>query len=341
MTLVDAFDYELPPELIAQEPLPRGTARLLLVARDGSACEHLAFGDLVARMPPDALLVLNETRVVPARFLGRRPTGGKAELLLVRPLVDGAWEAFVRTSGRPRPGEVLELEEGAARAEILSGLGAGRFAVRFVGEEALEAAERCGRLPLPPYVRRPERPEDRELYQTVFAREPGAIAAPTAGLHFTPAILSDLEDRGVQIARVVLHVGPGTFTPVRCERVEDHRMERERYRVPPETERALANARACGRPIVACGTTVVRTLEAYAQSGVPEGETNLFIHPPYAFRLVDGLITNFHLPRSTLLMLVSALAGVDVIRRAYAEAVRARYRFYSYGDAMFIPPPPS
>ena len=338
MDLAD-FDFELPPEAIAQRPLvDRAAARLLVLPRRGGAPQHRTFADVVDLLPAGALLVLNETRVIPARFLGRRTSGGKVEVLLVEPAGDGTWEALVKAGGTLRPpGEVLDLEEGAARLRLEAQTGPGRYRVRFTGQEdAVAAAERCGRMPLPPYMRREADPADRQDYQTVFARVPGAIAAPTAGLHFTPDLLAALEARGVEVARVVLHVGLGTFLPVRTARVEDHVMHRERYAVPAEAQARLAAARAEGRPVIACGTTVVRALEAFAATGQAAGETDLFVTPGYAFRAVDGLITNFHLPRSTLLLLVSALCGRERLLAAYADALRAGYRFYSYGDAMLI-----
>lgn len=348
MNIAD-FDFHLPPELIAQAPLAdRAACRLLVVDRRGLApLEHRVFSDVVDLLAPGSLLVLNETRVIPARLAARRDTGGKAEVLLVRPLDDARWEALVNAGGRLRaPGEaltLLEADSGAptdVRLALDEALGGGRYVVRFPpGAASLEVAERLGRMPLPPYIKRPAvgpEPGDREAYQTVFARVPGAIAAPTAGLHFTPALLAALEARGVEVARVVLHVGLGTFCPVRVERVEDHVMHAERYEVPAATRERLAAARARGGEVVACGTTVVRALEAYAKSGAPEGETDLYLTPGCEFRLVDALITNFHLPKSTLLLLVSAFSSRETILGAYAEAVARGYRFFSYGDAMLL-----
>lgn len=339
------YDFELPPALIAAEPAPtRDGSRLMVVSKGGAApLQHRRFPELVELLAPGSVLVLNETRVIPARFLGRRPSGGKVELLLVRPHPDGGWEALVR-SGKPvrPPDERLELEDGRARARVLAKLGPGRYRVELSGgaqddaADALELAERVGRIPLPPYIARQERPADRERYQTVFARVPGAIAAPTAGLHFTPELLARVEARGVTLARVLLHVGPGTFAPIREDDLSAHRMESERYQVPAPARALIEAARAEGRPVVACGTTAVRALESWAHTGQAEGDTELFIRPGHEFRAVDQLITNFHLPRSTLLLLVSALAGREPILAAYREAVARGYRFYSYGDAMLI-----
>jgi S-adenosylmethionine:tRNA ribosyltransferase-isomerase len=343
---VAEFDFELPPELIAQSPLDeRDACRLLVVERDAAGVEHRTFRDVVELLAPGTLLILNETRVIPARLFGRRATGGRVEVLLIRPLPgtpppeEGQrWEALVKAGGTLRPGEELSLDGGAA-LRLVERTAPGRYEVAFGGGvDVVALANEVGHMPLPPYVQRPDGPGDRSDYQTVFARVPGAIAAPTAGLHFTPELLASLERRGVEQARVTLHVGLGTFCPMRVERVEEHVMEAERYSVPESTQRALRAARAEGRPILACGTTAVRALEAYARTGQAEGETELFVYPGYEFQLVDGLITNFHLPRSTLLLLVSALAGWETIRGAYQEAVREGYRFYSYGDAMLIRP---
>ena len=337
------FDFELPEELIAQRPLAeRSESRLLVLPRAEGEARDQRFSDLLELLPPGALLVVNETRVIPARFFGRRASGGKVELLLLEPHPAGGWEALVKAGGTLQPpAEILELEEGRARVRLLEKTGGGRYRVEFVDDDALSAAEECGRLPLPPYVQRELEADpsaDRERYQTVYARVPGAIAAPTAGLHFTPELLAALESRGVEVARVLLHVGLGTFLPVRAERLEDHVMHSERYAISPETCAQVERARAEGRPVIAVGTTSVRALEAWAASGEPSGRTELFVTPGFEFQRVDGLITNFHLPRSTLLMLVSAFATRGRVLEAYAHAVREGYRFYSYGDAMYLGP---
>jgi S-adenosylmethionine:tRNA ribosyltransferase-isomerase len=332
------FDFELPPELIAQEPLAdRSGSRLMVLERDPDVpARHCRFHEILDLLPPDALLVLNESRVIPARFFGKRESGGKVEVLLTEPDARGGWQALLRCGGTLRPpDELLSLEEGQATLRVLERLEGGHYRVEFVEEAALEAAERCGRMPLPPYVKRPAGEADRERYQTVFARVPGAIAAPTAGLHFTPELLSQLEERGVKVAKVVLHVGLGTFLPVRVDDLSEHQMHSERYEIPAGTRELLASHEG---PVVACGTTSVRALEAYAESGEPSGRTELFITPGYTFRSVDGLITNFHLPESTLLMLVAALIGHERLFASYREAIAEGYRFYSYGDAMLIVP---
>ena len=332
------FDFELPEALIAQEPLAeRDACRLLRLGKADGAVSHHTFRDVLELLPARCLLILNETRVIPARFGGRRASGGKVELLLSRPLAGGDWEALVKAGGTLRPpDEVLTLEDGAARVRLVAKVGPGRYRVAFEGEDAVAAAERCGHMPLPPYVKRDDTPADRETYQTVFARVPGAVAAPTAGLHFTPELLAAAEAKGIEIARVLLHVGLGTFMPIRVDTVEDHVMEAECYAVPAAAREAIARAQAEGRQVVACGTTAVRALETWSATGEPEGESELFLYPGKAFGVVDGLITNFHLPRSTLLMLVSALAVRERVLAAYRQAVAAGYRFYSYGDAMLI-----
>jgi S-adenosylmethionine:tRNA ribosyltransferase-isomerase len=291
--------------------------------------------------------VVNRSRVLPARLLGRRARGGAAEVLLVRAHhdEDGLWDALVRPGRRLRPGDEIEVAEDlSVRIEARKGPGqeAGPLrTVRLLARDGEIAAtlERHGRVPLPPYIRRPDAPADRERYQTVYAREPGSVAAPTAGLHFTPALLEALRGRGIERAEIVLHVGPGTFRPVEVENVADHRVDPEAFVIPSETAAAVAETRARGGRVVAVGTTATRALETAAQdnvSGPGADETALVIVPGHRFRVVDGLVTNFHLPRSSLLLLVAAFAGRERVLAAYAEAVRERYRFYSYGDAMLI-----
>ena len=335
---VEEFDYELPHELIAQEPLPqRDAARLLLLPRDQGEPEHRMVRDLPALLRPGDVMVVNDAKVIPARLRGRKKgTGGQVELLLVEPLGGADWLALAQSSKPLRPGGAIEAH--GARLEVIAARGEGEFVVRLPvsGDELWRYLDEAGETPLPPYIDRPARPQDRDRYQTIFARERGAVAAPTAGLHFTPRLLEGLAGAGVRVVPVTLYVGPGTFLPVRVRRVEEHRMHRERYHVPAATAEALRSAR--GR-VIAVGTTALRTLEAaHDGTAVREGagSTDLFIAPGYRFRAVQGLFTNFHLPRSTLLMLVSAFAGLLRIQAAYREAVARRYRFFSYGDAMLI-----
>jgi S-adenosylmethionine:tRNA ribosyltransferase-isomerase len=336
------FDYELPERLIAQEPVsPRDASRLLVLPSGGGPPDHLAFADLERLLSPGDLLVFNDTKVIPARLVGRRPTGGKVELLLCEPLEGGLghrWRAMGQASKPIRPGTRVELEGLAATVEAVEGEGFYLVALDREGEALAAALERAGRVPLPPYIRREPSTADRERYQTIWAREPGSAAAPTAGLHFTEALLSRLAARGVARTAVTLHVGPGTFLPVRGS-LATHRMHGERYEVPVEAAEAIAACRARGGRIVAVGTTTVRTLESALDGervAPGAGRTELFIKPGHVFRAVDGLVTNFHLPRSTLLVLVCALGGRERVLAAYREAVRLDYRFFSFGDAMLL-----
>jgi S-adenosylmethionine:tRNA ribosyltransferase-isomerase len=330
------FDYELPPESIAQQPVPRGESRLLVLDREGAE-RHRRVRDLPELLRPGDLLVLNNTRVIPARLFGRRPGGGQIEILLTGKAGERDWDALVKPGRRARPGTVIELDAGLT-AEVIEKEESGRHRLRFC-EPVEPHLDRLGHVPLPPYIQRPDDAADRERYQTVYARHPGAIAAPTAGLHFSAELLQEIAAAGIETAEVTLHVGLGTFKPVSVERIEEHRMDRERYEVPEEAAEAIRRARHRGGRVVAVGTTVVRTLESAAIAGGGEvlpgsGSTELFITPGFRFQAVDVLLTNFHLPRSTLLMLVSAFAGRERILAAYEEAVREGYRFYSYGDAM-------
>ncbi|HET7198484.1 MAG TPA: tRNA preQ1(34) S-adenosylmethionine ribosyltransferase-isomerase QueA [Burkholderiales bacterium] len=326
--LVSEFDYALPAELIAQHPAAQRTAsRLLhLDARTG-ALRDLRFTDLPAQVDERDAIVLNDTRVIKARLFGRKPSGGAVEIFVERALGEKEALALMRAGHTPRAG--TEVLIGEVRASVLGREGE-LYRVRF-SEDLERVLERYGSVPLPPYVAHPAGAEDAERYQTVYAEHPGAVAAPTAGLHFDTALLEQLRRRGARLAKLTLHVGLGTFQPVRGERVEEHRMHRERYRVPAETLTAIA-----GRRVLAVGTTVLRALETAALRGELEGETDLFVTPGFRFRAVERLLTNFHLPKSTLLMLVCAFAGRENILRAYAHAIAERYRFFSYGDAMLI-----
>jgi S-adenosylmethionine:tRNA ribosyltransferase-isomerase len=338
----DDFDFELPRELIAQTPVPRGTSRLLALDRASGVLEHREIGDLVEFLRPDDLLLLNDTRVIPARLFAHRPTGRKFELLLLRKAEDAVWEALLRPSARARSGERLDLADGGV-AIPEERHGEGRWLMRFDPALDLERLDRIGEMPLPPYIGRPQGgvSEDRRDYQTVYASKPGAVAAPTAGLHFTQSLLGEIGDAGIETAYLTLHVGLGTFRPVSVEKIADHVMHEEWYSLAEDTAAAVNRALDEDRRIVCVGTTSVRALEGALAEGegrVRAGDswTRLFITPGYAFQGVGAMMTNFHLPRSTLLMLVSALAGRERILSAYAEAISQRYRFFSYGDAMLI-----
>ena len=346
------FDYALPEDLIAQYPAePRDASRLMVVHRRGGSIEHRIFRDIVDYLGPADTLVLNRTRVMPARLRGVRPeTGGRVEVVLVREVAPTLWEALLKPGARLASGTRLELEGGALAATVEDGPGPDIRHVRFAGNvDVVRVVEQVGRTPLPPYIRRAPDATDRDRYQTVYAEEYGAVAAPTAGLHFTVPLLDRIRARGTAVVPVLLHVGPGTFQPVRTAAVEDHEMAAEYYRVEAREAETIRRRRSDGR-VVAVGTTAVRTLETMAADGTGgdgasgagseprryEGRTRCFIYPPHEFRLVDALLTNFHLPKSTLLLLVSAFAGRELIMSAYEEAVREKYRFYSYGDAMLI-----
>ncbi len=332
------FHYLLPPERIATHPpVCRSASRLLQLA-PGGACHDRHFTDLPELLQAGDLLVFNDTRVIPARLHGHKDSGGKVEVLVERLLGQHGALAHVRSSKSPRPGTLLQLEGGIV-AEV-EGREDDLFRLRFAGEpSALELLEQHGHMPLPPYIDRADAPADRERYQTVYAREPGAVAAPTAGLHFDEALLTQLRSRGVEFGYVTLHVGAGTFQPVRAERIEDHRMHAEVVDVGPRVCEQITAARARGGRVVAVGTTVVRSLESAARGGSLQafhGETEIFITPGYEFKVIDALVTNFHLPESTLLMLVCAFSGYEPVMAAYRHAVEAGYRFFSYGDAMFL-----
>ncbi len=344
------FDYNLPLELIAQEPPERRDgARMMVLNRARRTIEHRAFADLPDYLKARDLVIVNDTQVIPARIFGRKAkegTGGKVEFLLLEETEPGFWDALMRCRRRPKVGEQVILDEDLAVVTVLEDGEKGRVKIRVDSDRPfLETLDQIGQTPLPPYIARKEAPQaqreaDKVRYQTVFAREPGAVAAPTAGLHFTPEVFDRLAAQGVDHAAVTLHVGIGTFRPVDVEVVEDHKMDNERWTIPEKTAQKIAVAKAAGGRIVAVGTTSVRTLESSAARpegfGAGEGRTELFIYPPYDFQVTDVMITNFHLPKSTLIMMISAFAGRDFVLEAYAEAIRERYRFYSYGDCMLI-----
>lgn len=332
------FQYELPAELIAQHPLAeRGASRLLCLDRDSGQVRHRHFADLPDLLRPGDLLVFNDTRVIPARLFARKETGGRAEILLERMLSDTRCLAQLRVSKKPVAGSALVLED-SSRLEVLGRSGQ-FFELQLADGSLAEVLRTIGHMPLPPYIERPDEVLDHERYQTVYARRPGAVAAPTAGLHFDEALLRRIESQGVTSAHVTLHVGAGTFQPVRAERIEEHRMHAEQVELSASVCDSVRITKARGGRVIAVGTTAVRSLEAAAQEGDIRpfsGDTRMFIYPGYRFRVVDALVTNFHLPESTLLMLVSAFAGREAVLEAYGEAVTQNYRFFSYGDAMWI-----
>lgn len=335
------YAFHLPGELIAQHPLDRrDDSRLLCLDRRDGALSHRRFRDLPELLRPGDVLVMNDSRVMPSRLLGRREgTGGAAELLLLEQKGKDLWETLARPGKKLRPGSRVVFGEGLLTGEIVDTLEGGNRLVRFScqGENFFAVLERIGQMPLPPYIT--ERLEDGERYQTVYSRQPGSAAAPTAGLHFTPELLEALRNKGIQTGFVTLHVGLGTFRPVKAENITDHHMHLEHYTVPEETARLVNAAKAEGRRVIAVGTTSCRTLESAWKEGAltpGPGSTGIFIYPGYRFQVLDGLITNFHLPESTLIMLVSAFAGYESTMNAYREAVQERYRFFSFGDSMFI-----
>ena len=330
------FDFALPPDLIAQHPAPERSSSRLLDAT-GDAPVDRVFRDLPALLKEGDLLVFNDTQVVKARLFGEKPTGGRLELLVER--VTGPREvvAHMKVSKKPQPGTVLEMAGGFTAT--LEGRWPDEEGTLFrftFSDEPHALMERHGHVPLPPYIEHADTQEDVARYQTIFAKNPGAVAAPTAALHFDETVLAALDARGVERASVTLHVGAGTFQPVKTDNIAEHRMHSEWYSIPPATLDAIQRARARGGRVVAVGTTTVRTLESWATSGVTTGDTSIFITPGFDFRVVDLLVTNFHLPKSTLLMLISAFAGYDKVMALYAHAVRQRYRFFSYGDSMLL-----
>lgn len=339
---VSEFDYDLPVRLIAQDPLPdRDESRLMVLSREKETFSHRKFKDIVEYLHPGDVLVLNDTRVIPARLMGaREDTGGQVEVLLIGNKGDSIWEVLVKPGRRARPGTTLVFGEGVLKGTLLDRTDTGGRLVRFESPVPFrEALDMVGRMPLPPYIKK--YPADPGRYQTVYADRDGSVAAPTAGLHFTGDLLDKIRNAGVKVVSVLLHVGLGTFRPVSVSDVEDHHMHEEYYEILPETAEALNEAaRAPGGRVIAVGTTTVRCLETAADGAglvrAGSGYTGIFIYPGYRFKMVQGMVTNFHLPRSTLIMMVSAFAGRDKILRAYREAVEREYRFFSFGDAMLI-----
>jgi len=339
---IEEFDYHLPPSLIAQYPShQRGETSLMVLRRQTGGIDHRAFHDITKYLHPGDLLVLNNTRVLPARLIGKKETGARVEMLLI-PSWNGAkgeWQALIKNSRRVKRGARIHFEpELAGEIEEVKN-GKGKVTFSYQGE-VMDLLQKIGHIPLPPYIKRGDEPLDRERYQTVFAERDGSIASPTAGLHFTHALLQSLKENGVETTMITLHIGTGTFTPVKASDIEDHTMEAEWIEISEETAREINATKARGGRVISVGTTTTRALESFSDGdgGVKSGRgmSSLFIYPPYHFRVIDGLVTNFHLPKSTLIMLVSAFSGRDVLMRAYQEAVLRKYRFYSYGDAMLI-----
>ncbi len=334
------LDYDLPEELIAQHPAERRDAsRLMVLDRADRSMRFDVYRNVARYLRPGDCLVLNRTRVIRARLRARKATGGAVEIFLLREEEPGAWEALVRPSARVRPGTTVRIGD-VLEAAVEEVLPEGRRRVRFNRPDVLRALEEAGEVPLPPYIRRDGAdPSDAARYQTIYAEEPGAVAAPTAGLHFTPEVFASLDEAGVMRTHLTLHVGYGTFRPIQTDKVEDHRLEPEEFDLPEETAQTLNRTRAEGGRVVAVGTTCTRVLETQHRDGIyrpGHGQTGHYIYPPYEFRAVDALQTNFHLPRSSLLALVCAFAGTDFIREAYRRAIEERFRFYSYGDVMLI-----
>jgi S-adenosylmethionine:tRNA ribosyltransferase-isomerase len=339
---IEEFDYHLPLSLIAQYPSSqRGETSLMILHRQTGVIEHQAFQDITNYLHAGDLLVMNDTRVLPARLIGKKETGGRIEMLLIPSWngTKGEWKALIKGTGKVKRGARIQFEPGLQGQIEEVKAGKGRVSFSYHGE-VTELLQKIGHVPLPPYIKRGDEPLDRERYQTVFAERDGSIAAPTAGLHFTRALLQSLKENGVRTTMITLHIGIGTFTPVKARDIEDHAMEAEWIEISEETAREIKATKARGGRVISVGTTTTRALESFSDGngGVKssKGMTSLFIYPSYRFRVIDGLVTNFHLPKSTLIMLVSAFAGKDSLMRAYQEAVHRKYQFYSYGDAMLI-----
>jgi S-adenosylmethionine:tRNA ribosyltransferase-isomerase len=339
---IEEFDYTLPSCLIAQYPSPqRGESHLMVLHRSRGTIEHQDFRDLLNYLHPGDLLVTNDSRVLPARLIGKKETGGKCELLLIPSWngTQGTWEVLIKKSKKIERGAQIRFGEGLYGE--LKEVKNGRGKICFSGQgDVMEILQKTGRIPLPPYIKREDEPLDRDRYQTIFAERDGSIAAPTAGLHFTHSLIETLKDQGVKTTSITLHIGAGTFVPVRTRDIEDHTMGAEWVEISEETGREIEETKRRAGKIFAVGTTTAKAIESFSSSEgrIKPGKSysSLFIHPPYRFRIIDGLITNFHLPKSTLMMLVSAFAGKDLLMKAYREAIDRKYRFYSYGDAMLV-----
>ncbi len=330
------YDYDLPKELIAKYPVePRDSCRLMVLNRKDRTVQHKIFRDIVEFFNKGDLLILNDTKVIPARLIGQKKTGAKIEIFLLRKIEGRYWETLIKNLKRLKEGNLVKISNDFF-AKLVEKKKNGIAVVELIGDDIDKLIHKYGHIPLPPYIDREDEEKDRDYYQTVFAKKEGSVASPTAGLHFTQNLLKELEKKGVNIKYITLHVGIGTFKPITSENIKEHKMHEEFYTIPPDTLEAVHKALEEGKNIFAVGTTVVRTLETYGETGKSEGFSNLYIYPPYKFKIVNKMITNFHLPKSTLLLLVSAFAGREFILEAYKTAVEKRYRFFSYGDAMLI-----
>ncbi|HIQ48494.1 MAG TPA: tRNA preQ1(34) S-adenosylmethionine ribosyltransferase-isomerase QueA [Aquifex aeolicus] len=331
---IEEFDYELPEELIAKYPVvPRHNAKLMVLNREEKSIKHDIFINLPEYLEEGDLLVFNNTKVIPARLYGRKPTGGKVEIVLTDFIKPDEWKALVGGK-KIKPGLIIEVAPDF-KVEILEHIEEGKFRVKLHGKEPLKLIDKYGHIPIPPYIKREEEPIDRVYYQTIFAQEKGAVASPTASLHFSEELMEKLKNKGIETAFITLHVSYGTFKPVKVENIEEHKVDPEYVKIPRETVKKIMETKDRGNKVIAVGTTVVRALETKPYESF-EGWTDLYIYPGFEFKVVDAMITNFHLPKSSLLILVSAFAGKGFILKAYNEAVKRRYRFYSYGDGMLI-----
>lgn len=333
---LEDFDYQLPKELIATYPVePRDSCRLMVLDRRTGDIHHRIFREIVEYFQPGDLIVFNDSKVIPARLIGKKEgTKANIEVFLVRQIEDNLWYALIKNIRRLKEGQKIVIGE-SFYVEFL-GREDDKGIVKLHSDNIFQDLEKYGHVPLPPYIERQDEEKDKQLYQTVYAKKEGSVASPTAGLHFTEELIEKIKSIGVNTAFVTLHVGLGTFKPIKTSNIEEHRMHEEFYTIPDETLDLIQKTKETGKSVIAVGTTVVRTLESFAKTGIKEGFTDIFIYPPYEFKIVDKLITNFHLPKSTLILLVSAMAGRENILRAYNIAVKEKYRFFSYGDAMFI-----
>ncbi len=333
---ISEFDYHLPKELIAKYPVePRDSCKLMVLDRKKREIQHKIFREITDYLNKGDTLVLNDTKVIPARLKGKKTTGANIEIFLLRPFSENRWEVLVKNIKRLKEGQEIIFSD-EFKGKLLEKYDEGKALVELIGDNVNSLIKKYGHIPLPPYIEREDEDKDKEYYQTVFAKKEGAVASPTAGLHFTPELIEKIKSKGVNIVYVTLHVGLGTFRPITVENIKEHKMHEEFFQIPEETIKIINETKKRGNSVFAVGTTVVRTLETYARTNKLEGFSDIFIYPPFEFKIVDKLITNFHLPKSTLLLLVSAFADKELIFKAYEEAVKNKYRFFSYGDAMLI-----